>query len=115
MRMVRASHDQVLAEMEKVNNHLREEQSKNMRLQNELQNVSSGQRRLIEVGLDLLYFYKIKSSMSYRYSTGYCCFFQLQERIVDLEKECEILKEANEKLVTRYNSVFILKNSPPKA
>ncbi|XP_077993112.1 protein fantom-like [Glandiceps talaboti] len=75
LRTVKGSHDAVLIEMDKLNRQLQMEQNRSMGLQSELKSGTITQRQLIE----------------------------FQERIADLDREKEILKEANEKLL---NSAF---------
>ncbi|XP_077868086.1 protein fantom-like [Saccoglossus kowalevskii] len=72
LRTVKSSHEGVLREMDKLNNQLQAEQNKVMNLQSELKSGTITQRQLIE----------------------------LQERISDSDREKEILKEANEKLLS---------------
>ncbi|XP_052817311.1 protein fantom-like isoform X2 [Mya arenaria] len=71
LRSVKRSHDTLLMEMENNNMQLKEEQNRNLVLQNELKLGSSKHSELL----------------------------QLQEQTNSLKKEIEILKEANEKLV----------------
>lgn len=71
LRTVKHSHDTVLMEMETLNDQLKSEQNRVITLQNQLKSGSGNHRQLIE----------------------------FQERCSDLERECEILREANEKLV----------------
>ncbi|XP_035828549.1 protein fantom isoform X2 [Aplysia californica] len=70
-RAVKQSHDQILREMEHLNLQFQEEQNRNLSLQNELKMAGTSQKKAME----------------------------LQEQISDLEKECAVLKEANENLV----------------
>ncbi|XP_013398857.1 protein fantom isoform X2 [Lingula anatina] len=72
LRTVKSSHDQVLREMEALNQQLKQEENRVMSLQNELKLGSTSRRKIVE----------------------------LEEQIIDLKKESEILKEANEKLVS---------------
>ncbi|XP_063971772.1 protein fantom-like isoform X2 [Lytechinus pictus] len=72
---VKTSHDAVIAEMEDLNRKLHQEQAKSLSLQTELKQGSTLQRNISE----------------------------LQERISDTEREKDILREANEKLL---NSAF---------
>ncbi|KAK2146667.1 hypothetical protein LSH36_590g01020 [Paralvinella palmiformis] len=71
LHMVRSSYDQVMMEMERTKQQVMEEQNRRLAVESELRIGTTSQRTLIEY----------------------------QERIRDMEKECEILKEANEKLV----------------
>ncbi|KAK2187638.1 hypothetical protein NP493_159g03000 [Ridgeia piscesae] len=71
LHSVKGSHEQVLREMSLLNEQLKREQNKCLSLQHELRSGNASQRIILE----------------------------LQERVTDLERECEILKEANEKLV----------------
>ncbi|XP_076449555.1 protein fantom-like isoform X2 [Babylonia areolata] len=70
-RVLRHNHDQILVEMERLNVQLKEEQSRVLTLQNELKVSMAAQKRMVE----------------------------LQEQVVDLQRETDTLKEANEKLV----------------
>ncbi|XP_066290369.1 protein fantom-like isoform X4 [Branchiostoma lanceolatum] len=70
LRTVKGSHDQVLREMDGLREHLKAEQNRVLRLQNELKQGATAHRTIIE----------------------------LQERVVDLEKENDIIKEANTQL-----------------
>ncbi|CAH1270009.1 RPGRIP1L [Branchiostoma lanceolatum] len=70
LRTVKGSHDQVLREMDGLREHLKAEQNRVLRLQNELKQGATAHRTIIE----------------------------LQERVVDLEKEADIIKEANTQL-----------------
>ncbi len=72
LRTVKNAHDQLLLEMETLNHQLKEEQNRRLSAENEMKKGGASQRALIE----------------------------FQERINDLEKECDILKDANEKLVS---------------
>ncbi|XP_059142176.1 protein fantom-like [Physella acuta] len=71
-RVVKQSHDQILHEMESLTLQFQEEQNRNLALQNQLKMTDNDQRKI----------------------------FELQEQINDLQRECQVLKEANEKLVT---------------
>lgn len=71
-RVLRHNHDQILMEMERLNVQLKEEQNRVLTLNNELKMANASQRRTIE----------------------------LQEQVVDLQREVDTLKEANEKLVS---------------
>lgn len=71
LHTVKRSHDTLLIEMENSNLQLKEEQNKCLALQNELKLGSTNQQRLVE----------------------------LQEQVTDYQREIEILKDANEKLV----------------
>ena len=73
MRVLRHNHDQILMEMERLNMQLKEEQNRVLTLQNELKMSATQQRRMTE----------------------------LQEQVIDLQREVDTLKEANEKLVGR--------------
>ena len=73
MRILRHNHDQILIEMERLNMQLKEEQNRVLTLQNELKMSATQQRRVTE----------------------------LQEQVIDLQREVDTLKEANEKLVGR--------------
>ena len=73
MRVLRHNHDQILVEMERLNMQLKEEQNRVLTLQNELKMSGAQQRRIAE----------------------------MQEQIIDLQREVDTLKEANEKLVSR--------------
>ena len=73
MRVLRHNHDQILMEMERLNMQLKEEQNRVLTLQNELKMSATQQRRITE----------------------------LQEQVIDLQREVDTLKEANEKLVGR--------------
>ena len=66
-------------EMERLNVQLKEEQNRVLTLQNELKMTSANQKRMVE----------------------------LQEQVIDLQREIDTLKEANEKLVGRWGIVFI--------
>ncbi|XP_019629312.1 PREDICTED: protein fantom-like [Branchiostoma belcheri] len=70
LRTVKGSHDQVLREMDGLREHLKAEQNRVLRLQNDLKQGATAHRTIIE----------------------------LQERVVDLEKENDIIKEANTQL-----------------
>ncbi|KAL8619480.1 hypothetical protein ACOMHN_011831 [Nucella lapillus] len=70
-RVLRHNHDQILVEMERLNMQLKEEQNRTLTLQNEVKVANASQRRMVE----------------------------LQEQVVDLQRETDTLKEANEKLV----------------
>ena len=74
MRVLRHNHDQILVEMERLNMQLKEEQNRVLTLQNELKMSGAQQRRIAE----------------------------MQEQIIDLQREVDTLKEANEKLVSRW-------------
>ena len=74
MRILRHNHDQILIEMERLNMQLKEEQNRVLTLQNELKMSATQQRRVTE----------------------------LQEQVIDLQREVDTLKEANEKLVGRW-------------
>ncbi|XP_046328973.2 protein fantom-like isoform X2 [Haliotis rufescens] len=71
-RVIKMNHDQVLMKMEELNMKLKDEENKSLTLQNELKYNSANQRKVVE----------------------------LQEQVSDLQKESNILKEANEKLVS---------------
>lgn len=71
LHTVKRSHDTLLIEMENTNLQLKEEQNRSLALQNELKLGSTNQQRLVE----------------------------MQEQVTDLQRETEILKDANEKLV----------------
>lgn len=71
-RAVKQSHDQILREMEHLNLQIQEEQNRNLSLQNELKMGSAHQKKTLE----------------------------LQEQVNDLQRECDALKEANEKLIS---------------
>ncbi|XP_069113817.1 protein fantom-like isoform X2 [Argopecten irradians] len=77
MQTMKHSHDSMLMEMERLNMQVKEEQNRVLTLQNELKFGTTNNRKLIE----------------------------LNEQIMSLEKENQILKEANEKFV---NSAFDL-------
>ncbi|KAK7114118.1 protein fantom-like isoform X1 [Littorina saxatilis] len=70
-RVLRQNHDAILMEMERLNVQVKEEQNRVLSLQNELKMSAANQRRMAE----------------------------LQEQVIDLQRECDTLKEANEKLV----------------
>lgn len=72
-RQVKRTHDQVLSEMDNLHQQLKHEQNRCLMLQNELKAGSSSQRTILE----------------------------LQERAKDLERECELLRDANEQLVSK--------------
>ncbi|XP_046557106.1 protein fantom-like isoform X4 [Haliotis rubra] len=71
-RVIKMNHDQVLMKMEELNMKLKDEENKSLTLQNELKYNSANQRKVVE----------------------------LEEQVSDLQKESQILKEANEKLVS---------------
>ncbi|RUS82637.1 hypothetical protein EGW08_009590 [Elysia chlorotica] len=71
-RAVKQSHDQILREMEHLNLQIQEEQNRNLSLQNELKLGGAHQKKVLE----------------------------LQEQVNDLQRECDVLKEANEKLIS---------------
>ena len=73
MRVLRHNHDQIMLEMERLNGQLKEEQNRVLMLQNELKMAATNQRHRTE----------------------------LQEQVIDLQREADTLKEANEKLVGR--------------
>ncbi|XP_060079479.1 protein fantom-like isoform X2 [Ylistrum balloti] len=72
MQTMKHSHDSMLMEMERLNMQVKEEQNRVLTLQNELKFGTTNNRKLIE----------------------------LNEQIMSLEKENQILKEANEKFVS---------------
>ncbi|XP_053402324.1 protein fantom-like isoform X7 [Mercenaria mercenaria] len=72
LRSVKRSHDTILMEMENINMQYKEEQNRNLALQNELKLGSTNQHKLIE----------------------------MQEQVSSLNKEIAVLKDANEKLVS---------------
>ncbi|BFZ12751.1 hypothetical protein BsWGS_15789 [Bradybaena similaris] len=71
-RAVKQSHDQILRELEHLSLQLQEEQNRNLSLQQELKQTATERRKAID----------------------------LQEQVSDLKKECEVLKEANQNLVS---------------
>ncbi|PVD20902.1 hypothetical protein C0Q70_19065 [Pomacea canaliculata] len=71
-RALRQNHDHILMEMERLSMQVKEEQNRVLTLQNELRNAATGQKRTLE----------------------------LQEQVVDLQREIDTLKEANEKFVS---------------
>ncbi|XP_074644933.1 protein fantom-like isoform X2 [Tubulanus polymorphus] len=72
LHTIKTSHDQVLREMDHLNHQLKQEQNRTLSLQNEMKQGSTQQRTLLE----------------------------FEEQIDALKKENDILKEANEKLVS---------------
>ncbi|KAK6185889.1 hypothetical protein SNE40_008027 [Patella caerulea] len=72
MHIVKSNRDEMLMEMERLNYNLKEEQNKVLTLQNEIRNFSAKERKLYEI----------------------------EEKANALERDNEILKEANEKLVS---------------
>ncbi|KAK6982601.1 protein fantom [Biomphalaria glabrata] len=71
-RTVKQAHEQILREMEHLNLQLQEEENRNLTLQNQLKLSNNNEKKVLE----------------------------LQEQVSDLQKECNVLKEANEKLVS---------------
>ena len=78
-REQRHNYEQILIEMERQNVQLKDEQNRVLTLQNQLKMSEAGQKRVIE----------------------------LQEQVIDLQREVDTLKEANEKLVGRLVCIII--------
>ena len=72
-RTLRSSYDQIVMEMDHVNIQLKAEQNRVLSLQNQLRMGEANQRRMVE----------------------------MKEQIIDLQRETDTLKEANENLVGR--------------
>jgi hypothetical protein len=73
--VLRDNNNQVIMEMERLNVQLKEEQNKVLTLQNQLKMGDAERRHAVE----------------------------LKEQVIDLQGEIDTLKEANEKLVARYD------------
>uniref|UniRef100_A0A2C9M2E5 C2 domain-containing protein n=1 Tax=Biomphalaria glabrata TaxID=6526 RepID=A0A2C9M2E5_BIOGL len=88
-RTVKQAHEQILREMEHLNLQLQEEENRNLTLQNQLKLSNNNEKKVLE----------------------------LQEQVSDLQKECNVLKEANEKLSNTVTIVIaelsLDEDSPP--